>query len=73
MFWVQLLILVAITLEVNLKLYPPLSSTEFIFQNFQDEPISWKFDISTDSDAFIVTWELYSTWIEGDPPNPPSH
>jgi len=52
------------------KIILPQTTAEFEFTYFTSEPYAWKFDISTNSDAFIVTWELYSTWIEGDPPNP---
>jgi len=51
------------------KLIAPLSTIDFEFTYFTNEPYLWKFEISTNSDAFIVTWELFSTWIEGDPSN----
>jgi large repetitive protein len=38
------------------------------FAMFGQEPISWSFEISSASDAFTVTYCLYSTWI----PSPPS-
>ncbi|WP_431689114.1 papain-like cysteine protease family protein [Hahella sp. NBU794] len=47
----------------------PASSVEFVFAIFGSEPMGWRFDISTNSDAFIVTWELWSTWVPGMPPN----
>lgn len=47
----------------------PLGTTEFVFSIFGTEPMGWRFDISTNSDAFMVTWELWSTWVEGMPPN----
>jgi hypothetical protein len=40
-----------------------------VFTCVGSEPMSWTFDIGTNSDAFLVRWELYSTWVEGDPPN----
>jgi hypothetical protein len=49
----------------------PLGSADLVFSIFGNEPMGWRFDISTSSSAFIVTWCLYSTWIPGDPPNPP--
>lgn len=52
------------------KIIAPLATMEFTFTCFGNEPMTWQFDVSTNSDAFIVTWVLYSTWIEGDPPNP---
>lgn len=47
----------------------PQTTMDFEFSCFGAEPMGWKFDISTNSDAFIVTWDLFSTWIPGDPPN----
>ena len=47
----------------------PLGSVEFLFTVFGNEPMYWRFDISTNSDAFLVTWELWSTWVPGMPPN----
>ena len=52
------------------KIIPPLTTMDFTCTCFGNEPMTWKFDISTNSDAFIVSWTLYSTWILGDPPNP---
>jgi hypothetical protein len=45
---------------------PPFMTMDVTFDYFSDRPINWEFNISTDSDAFIVTWELYSSWIPGD-------
>ena len=47
----------------------PASSVEFLFAIFGTEPMGWQFDIRTESDAFMVTWELWSTWVPGMPPN----
>lgn len=47
----------------------PMSSVEFLFTVFGSEPMGWRFDTRTDSDAFMVTWELWSTWVPGMPPN----
>ncbi len=63
-----------LTIESNIggtqsQIILPQKTMEFEFSCFGAEPLSWSFDISTNSDAFIVTWELYSTWIIGDPPN----
>jgi hypothetical protein len=33
---------------------PPLSQASIEFDNFGREPMSWHFDVSTNSDAFIV-------------------
>lgn len=46
----------------------PQVSHEFRFSTFSCEPIHWKFDVSTQSDAFIVNYEIKSTWIPGMPP-----
>ncbi len=51
------------------RIIPPQSSVKFVFSIFGCEPISWRFRISTNSDAFLVGWKLYSTWVPGDPPN----
>lgn len=57
-----------ITIDSNLDgskslIIPPLTTVDIRFSCFGVEPLGWKFDISTNSDAFIVTWELFSTWI----------
>lgn len=41
----------------------PLTTVEMTISHFGAEPLVWQFDISTNSDAYIVTWELYSTWV----------
>jgi hypothetical protein len=48
----------------------PQQSKTFTFSIFGEEPIFWNFDVSTVSDAFIVTYSIESTWVEGMPPNP---
>jgi hypothetical protein len=40
----------------------PQQTIDFEFSTFAQSPISWSFSISTDSDVFIVSWCLYSTW-----------
>src|SRR6266700_3200418 len=57
--------------ESHSTIITPLGSADLQFSIFGNEPMGWTFNISTNSDAFIVTWCLYSTWIPGDPPNPP--
>ena len=42
---------------------PPLATIDINFSVFGEEPIGWTFDISTNSEAFVVTWKLYSTWV----------
>lgn len=39
------------------------------FSSFGSEPMGWTFTVTTDSDAFLVSFQLFSTWIPGDPPN----
>jgi hypothetical protein len=51
---------------------PPLTEVRYHFTRFADEPTTWKFRVDSDSDAFMVTWQAYSTWVPGDPPNPPN-
>ena len=50
----------------------PATTGDFVFASFGNEPTSWTFTPTIDSDAAVVTWKLYSTWIPGDPPNPPN-
>jgi hypothetical protein len=47
----------------------PQQTGDIRFDCFGSEPMGWTFDISTDSDAFIVAWKLFSSWIPGDPAN----
>lgn len=47
----------------------PAVDMDMEFDCFGSEPMGWTFNISTDSDAFVVLWKLYSTWVPGDPPN----
>ncbi|MCB9763617.1 MAG: hypothetical protein H6739_27865 [Alphaproteobacteria bacterium] len=44
----------------------PFLESVFRFDILDDGPISWRFDINSQSDAFIATYEVYSTWIPGD-------
>lgn len=55
--------------QVKQSIILPASSVEFVFSCFGAEPMGWRFDIRSDSDAFLVTWELWSTWVPGMPPN----
>lgn len=48
----------------------PQQSVTFTFSRFGEEPMGWSFDVSTVSDAFIVTYSIESTWITGMPDNP---
>lgn len=48
----------------------PQQSVTFTFSRFGEEPMGWSFDVSTVSDAFIVTYEIESTWTQGMPVNP---
>ena len=49
---------------------PPMMTLSMVFDCFGSEPMGWNFSIETNSDAFIVAWKLYSSWVTGDPPNP---
>jgi len=51
------------------RIITPMGSTDLEFSNFGNEPMGWTFSIGTNSDAFIVSWSLCSTWVPGDPPN----
>ncbi len=55
--------------DTQSSLILPLSTIDLVFTLFGNEPMSWIFDIETESDVFMVTWELYSTWVPGDQPN----
>lgn len=48
----------------------PQQQREFSFYRFGNEPMSWIYNVSTKSDAFIVTYKIESTWVPGMPPNP---
>lgn len=45
----------------------PQTSADLKFARFGQEPLSWDFHVSSDSDAFIVNWCLYSTWVTSPP------
>ncbi len=47
----------------------PQQRTEFRFDRFGCEPMYWKFDVTTESDAFVVFYEIRSSWVPGMPPN----
>jgi outer membrane protein OmpA-like peptidoglycan-associated protein len=51
------------------RIIPPMGSADMVFDNFGCEPMGWTFDVSTNSDAFVVGWRLCSTWVPGDPRN----
>jgi hypothetical protein len=55
--------------ESKSQLILPQSSADISFTVFGAEPMGWNFDTSTNSDAFIVSWNLFSSWLPGDPPN----
>lgn len=56
--------------ETKQSIILPLQSVTFTFQQFGPEPNGWEFDVSTNSDAFVVSYAIESTWTEGVPPNP---
>ena len=63
-----------ITVDSNLGggmslLILPAQSADMKFTCFGTEPMAWTFNFSSDSDAFIVGWKLYSSWITGDARN----
>jgi hypothetical protein len=47
----------------------PTQTVDLRFDCFGSEPMGWTFDVSTESDAFLVSWKLYASWLPGDPPN----
>lgn len=48
----------------------PQQSVTFTFVALGEEPMGWDFDVSTNSDAFVVSYGVESTWTEGMPQNP---
>lgn len=48
----------------------PGSSVTFQFQRWGPEPMQWNFDVSTVSDAMLVSYDIESSWIDGMPYNP---
>jgi len=48
----------------------PQQSVTFTFVAFGEEPMGWDFEVSTNSDAFVVSYDVESTWTEGMPQNP---
>ena len=56
--------------EEATSIVAPLGTADFRFSNFGNEPHSWTFTPSIDTDGSILSWKLFSTWIPGDPPNP---
>ncbi|WP_336367391.1 hypothetical protein [Marinobacter sp. C2H3] len=48
----------------------PQQSVTFTFVAFGEEPMGWDFEVSTNSDAFVVSYGVESTWTEGMPQNP---
>jgi hypothetical protein len=51
------------------SLLPPGLVVPLDFDYWGCEPMTWNFDISTTADTFLVEFELYSTWVPGDPDN----
>lgn len=51
------------------RLIAPLGTIDLTYSIFGAEPMGWRFVIDTNSDAFLVSWQLCSTWVPGDPPN----
>jgi hypothetical protein len=47
----------------------PGTTADYLFASFGSEPMGWKFSPTINSDAAVVTWKLFSTWVPGDPPN----
>jgi len=56
--------------ETKQSIILPTGSVTFTFARFGEEPMGWDFTIRTMSDAFIVSYEMESTWVPGMPPNP---
>ncbi|MCI0683037.1 MAG: hypothetical protein L0Y71_13125 [Gemmataceae bacterium] len=55
--------------ETIARYIAPGSSAEFRFSMFGSEPMSWTFTATISADGAVLPWELFSTWVPGDPPN----
>lgn len=55
--------------NVQQSIILPKSKIEFQFTQFGTEPMFRKFNMRTNSDAFIVNYTIESTWVPGMPPN----
>lgn len=55
--------------DVQQRILLPQQRQVFTFKNFGAEPVYWRFNVSTNSDAFTVLYEIKSTWVPGMPPN----
>ena len=64
---VQLTIKTQYDQEKSLTILPGVTG-DYVFETFGDLPINWTFTPSIDSDAGVVTWKLFSTWLPGDAP-----
>lgn len=47
----------------------PATSGELEFDNFMGEPQQWTFSIDAEDDTYFIMYELWSSWIPGDPSN----
>lgn len=56
--------------ETKELILAPQQSVTFTFSRFGEEPMGWSFDVSSQSDAFVVGYSIESTWVSGMPPNP---
>lgn len=52
---------------------PPSGEAHIVLSKFGAEPMTWDLLISSaegrERGVFVVNWQLYSTWVPGDPPN----
>jgi hypothetical protein len=55
--------------QTQARVLLPRGTADMVFTCFGEEPMGWRFRIETQSDAFLVGWNLYSTWVPGEPPN----
>jgi peptidoglycan hydrolase-like protein with peptidoglycan-binding domain len=55
--------------QTQSRIIPPFGTINLLFTAFGCEPMGWSFRISTSSDAFLVGWQLCSTWVPGEPRN----
>ena len=55
--------------EQHVMVILPGMTGDFEFAVFGAEPMGWRFTPSIESDAAVVNWKVFSTWVSGDPLN----
>ena len=55
--------------QIQQSILLPQQEHVFNFSVISSEPVPWEFDVTTNSDAFIILYKIESTWVPGMPPN----